>query len=210
MSTKPPKIRISIGFRRMLDAALLARAIAVQTGMTGNANFPTPPVDLTALKTANDNFQAAISAALDGSKKAVSEKNRQREALIKMMRQLATYVEANFKEELSILTSSGFEQAPTKSAQQTLSPGIRGIDQGTTGQLQVRLAAMTGAKTYELRYSTIANGAPGAWITIPVAIIKRPITVNSLTPGTMYAFQVRSFGVDGFSDWTDSVTRMAT
>jgi hypothetical protein len=210
MSTKPPKIRISLGFRRMQDAALLARSIAVQSGMTGNGNFPAPPVDLATLKTANDNFSAAISASLDGGRKVVTEKNKHREALIKMLRQLATYVEANFKEELAILTTSGFEAAPLRSALQTLSPGIRTIDQGNSGQLQVRLAGMTGAKTYELRYAPITNGVPGAWITLPIASIKKMLTISSLTPGTMYAFQVRSFSNNGYSDWTDSVTKMST
>src|SRR5438034_8532754 len=95
MTSKTSTIRVSFSFRKLSDAALLARSIAVHTGMTGTANFPNPTVDPNVLKTANDNFALAMSATLDGGSKAIAERNKQREALIKMLRQLAIYVEAN-------------------------------------------------------------------------------------------------------------------
>ena len=33
-------------------------------------------------------------------------------------------------------------------------------------------------------------------------------SVAGLTTGTVYAFQVRAFGVAGYTDWTDSTTCM--
>ena len=40
-------------------------------------------------KAAIDSFAAAVDAALDGGKKAIAERNRQQEVVIKMLRQLA-------------------------------------------------------------------------------------------------------------------------
>jgi len=37
----------------------------------------------------------------------------------------------------------------------------------------------------------------------------RTLTVDGLTPGATYAFQVRARGRLGFTDWSDSVTRMS-
>src|SRR5438874_6058679 len=157
MTRNTPNIQVLLGFRKLTDAALLARSMAVQTGIAGNPNFPNPTVDLAALKTANDNFAAAISACLDGSKMAVAEKNKQREELIKMLRQLAIYVEANLREDISLLASSGFEAAAPKSPQQVLSSAIRSIRQGNSGQLQVRLTRTAGAASYQLRHAPLAD-----------------------------------------------------
>jgi len=35
------------------------------------------------------------------------------------------------------------------------------------------------------------------------------LTVRNLKPGTIYAFQARALGKLGYTDWSDSATRMA-
>jgi len=65
--TKVKEIKALEGYTRMTDADIVARATAVQTGMTGNSNFQNLPVDLKAFKTEIDSFSALISEALDGS-----------------------------------------------------------------------------------------------------------------------------------------------
>ena len=43
---------------------------------------------------------------------------------------------------------------------------------------------------------------PAAWTSTP-AIKSRPATkITRLTPGTMYAFQVRALGHEGYTDWS--------
>jgi len=42
--------------------------------------------------------------------------------------------------------------------------------------------------------------------TVPNAKTAAPI--NGLTPGTMYAIQVRAYGQLGYTEWSDSATRM--
>src|SRR2546425_2370715 len=130
--SKPKTIKPIDGFSNVSDADVVARGTNVQTNMTGNANFPNPPADLTALKTAIDTFSALIAQALDGSKKIIAEKNRQREAVIKMLRLLGRYVEVTCKDDMAIFKSSGFEPASTtKTPPAPLSqPSIRRIDHG--------------------------------------------------------------------------------
>src|SRR6267378_4479410 len=55
------------GYTAMPDEDVASRGTAVQTGMTGNPNFPIPPVDPATLKTNIESFRALISEALDGS-----------------------------------------------------------------------------------------------------------------------------------------------
>ena len=37
---------------------------------------------------------------------------------------------------------------------------------------------------------------------------KTPALLNGLTPGTTYAVQIRAYGTLGYTEWSDSVTRM--
>jgi hypothetical protein len=209
MATKIKHIVPVMGFRKMTDADLISRAQTIETQMTGNANFPTPPVDLNTLKTTIVNFAAAVAAALDGSKKQKADKNKLKDQLIKMLRQLATYVEATAGADHAIFISSGFQPAAPKTPAQPLTqPIVDKFKYGTTGQLIVRVSHISKARLYELRYATIANGVPGAWTTVQLLSAK-PYAVDGLTPGTVYAFQVRALNKAGYTNWSDNFTKMA-
>ena len=64
------------------------------------------------------------------------------------------------------------------------------------------------ARSYELRFTARGDGIPESWMTIPLTRARPATHVDNLTPGTIYAFQVRAFGDLGFTDWSSSVTRM--
>ena len=66
------------------------------------------------------------------------------------------------------------------------------------------------ARIYELRSAALTGGTPGAWTIQLVPSAKGSAPVNGLTPGTSYALQVRAAGLLGYTDWSDSVTRMCT
>ena len=46
------------------------------------------------------------------------------------------------------------------------------------------------------------------WTMLTRASASEAILIDGLTPGTIYAFQVRAHGVLGYTDWSDSATRM--
>jgi hypothetical protein len=54
------------------------------------------------------------------------------------------------------------------------------------------------------------HGTASAWTIEPAIGVRTPIKLTGLKPGTTYAFQVRSLGKTGYSDWSDSVTLMCT
>jgi hypothetical protein len=112
--SKPKKnkpIKPLEGYTVMSDEDVASRGMAVETGMTGNSHFPTPPVDLAALKANIESFRALIAEVLDGSKKVIAQKDKQREAVIKMLRLLGRYVEVTSDGGMAIFTSSGFQAA---------------------------------------------------------------------------------------------------
>src|SRR5262245_61531013 len=99
-------IRVLLDLTRMTAAVFLARANAVYAGLNLNPAYPNPPIPLPVLRTAIDDYAAAITAALDGGAKAIAQRNALGETLYRMLRKLAHYVEANCGDDLPTLLSS--------------------------------------------------------------------------------------------------------
>ena len=217
MTTKPKvtPIKASLTFAKAAPADLYTFAGSVYTGMNGNAAYPNPPVDMPTFKTGIDTFGTLVTAALDGSKKVLSQRNHQGEVLIKILRQLAHYVEAACKDDVTTFTSSGFQPvSKVRTATPPLSQSIRKITEGpNSGVLLVWLLAVSGALSYDLRWAPVATGASAttapAWTSSLVASTHPPVTVSNLTPGTVYQFEVRVLSKTGWSDWGGNATRMA-
>jgi hypothetical protein len=203
-------IRAVLGLLKLAGPDLLAMLDAVVQGMDGNANFPTPPVDIATLKALRTSYAAALANSLDGGKKAMVERNKQREAVIHAMQQIVKYVELSCRNDMGIFLSSGLKPASFNRAPQPLAqPAVLKVDHGIAGQLLVRVKSV-GASSYELRWGASVNGTPPtSWTTTGFTNAKSAIAVNNLTPGTTYAFQVRALGPLGYTEYSDSVTRMA-
>src|SRR5437660_10517240 len=105
------QIRASDGLGRVLDLDVVARSQAVLNGLTGNPAYEHPPVELAVLKAALDSYSAAIAEALDGSKKAIADRNKRRQEVITMLRQLERYVEVTSKNDPATFASRGLEDA---------------------------------------------------------------------------------------------------
>jgi hypothetical protein len=215
MAEKTKRIKPLENYNRMSDQDVVSRATAVQTALTGNPNFPSPPIELPALKAAIEALAALIAESLDGSKKVIAEKKKQRKAVINMLRLLGRYVEVMCKEDMAIFKSSGFEAAATPVAAQPQPidrPGIRGIDHApVSGGLVIRVKPSRKARSYVLRFAPIGSGgAPGNWTEQLATSVKSPITIDGLTPGTVYAVQVKALGKLGYTEWSDSALCMCT
>ncbi len=185
-SPRTQRLRVQSGFQKAADAVILSRGPLIVNGLTGNPAFPNPPIDPVSLKTALDRFSVAIGDAQDGGKRAIVEKRRQRDEIIRMLRVLGHYVEAECKDEMTTLLSSGFDPLIVRRAgPQPLAPAsIRRIDQGNSGQLRVRIKSVPKAQSYELRYAALgANGPEGDWTFQPITAVLTPTSCSGLTPG---------------------------
>ncbi|HEY2383108.1 MAG TPA: fibronectin type III domain-containing protein [Terriglobia bacterium] len=209
---KTPSIKPLEGYSGMSDTGIVVRGTAIQTGMTGNSKFPNPPVDLAVLKTDIDSLSALMAEALDGSKRVIAQKNKQREAVIKKLRLLGRYVEITSDGDMTAFATSGFLAASTaKTPPAPLPlPVITSVYHGAvSGKIVVQVQKVTRAKSYEIRYGSVVNGAPpSSWTSTAMPGVKPPAGIDGLTPGTLYAFQVRALGKLGWTDWTDSATCM--
>jgi len=211
---KQPTIKAATGFRKMNPDAVYSAANAIYAGLNGNANIPAPPApfDLPTLLAANQALSAANSAALDGGRKVVAQRNHRKEVVVKLLDQLANYVQSNCKDDMTIFLSSGFKaKSATKTKAATASESIRYVRPGSSsGQAQVKLVAVPGASSYEVRWAPVpAGGVRGAWASQPVTHLRSATVVWGLMPGTTYAFQARAVIQSAYTDWSDSVTQMA-
>ncbi len=59
-----------------------------------------------------------------------------------------------------------------------------------------------GAVSYLIQFAPVVNGVVGSWTSKPVAGIKPPFLITGLTPA-------RALTETGYSDWSESVTRIA-
>ncbi len=198
----------------MSDPVLLQRLNAVHDGMFNNPAYPTPPVDMPGFKTAIDAYTAASAAKLDGGKSATTLRDKRRTTVIAMYRSLGHYVEGACNNDMNTFVSSGFMLAATGQRtppQPVAVPTIVSVDQGASGQLLVTIQPIKKALSYELQYGPVpVAGANASSITLRVASTRPATSINNLTPGGIYTFQVRAYGKLGLSDWSSSVQKMCT
>jgi len=216
MPNKNPKhLRVKLNYAAATDKDVAAQAVAVVDGLTNNPDFTNAPVDPAVFKRGVETYASAIAAALvDGGKKAIVDRRKHREVVVKMLRQLGHWVEANCKDDLSILKSSGFQPVSTTRTPVQPLPGpttIARVDHGpNSGELLVKVKPLPKALSYMLRYAAIgADGKQGPWTELMPLSNSRSFSVKGLTPGTNYAFQVRALGRLGYTDWSDTVTRIS-
>jgi hypothetical protein len=148
---KATPIKASLAFASLMPANLYTFGCSIYAGLNNNPAYPQPPVDMPTLKSALDGYNTLIAAALDGSKKVLTQRNHQGEVLMKILKQLARYVEQACKDDMTIFTSSGFQAvSKTRATAPSLSQSIRKITQGSSsGVLLVWLVAVAGALSYE-------------------------------------------------------------
>ena len=215
MTEKVHQIKAVLNFRTLTADVVYTTANTVETGVYNNPGFagaPAPPVDPPTLQAANNALAAANSAAANGGKKELEQQKKDKEAVVRILVQLAHWAEANCKDDMTTFLSSGFQAASTAKAKTPpVSEAIRKIAFGpVSGAVVLTLVKFKGAASYEVRWASVAPGTanPTTWSSQPVANTKQPVTISNLTPGTIYVFQARAVTTTGYSDWSQPVTKM--
>ena len=200
-----PQIRVNLGFAQAADHVIEELADEVHTGMTGNADFPTPPVTMAALATATTNFSNARVAAAQGGPADTAAKDASRDALVVLLRQLAAYVQATAANDLAMLLSSGFEAVSTNRASVELpKPTILDVVHAGEGKLKIRPGPLKNVRMWEVRTSI----TPGVWVSAGTFNSTRDMTLTGLTPGAVYTIQVRALGgLTRASEWSNPVSQ---
>jgi hypothetical protein len=202
-----PNYRVSLAFTKVSDASLGEFVLTVVDSMTSNPAYPTPTVPIPDLAAARTAFLRALSASEVGGMLATATKNESREALLKLMRKQAAYVQGEMGDDFATLLSSGFESVSRNRTRiQLPPPRVERIRNERSAQLVVDLAPMANARAYEVQKM---NGT-GGWMPVGIFTQSRRIVLEGLNPGSIYTVQARAVGgTTGYSDWSDPVSHMS-
>jgi hypothetical protein len=205
-TTTQPFAKPSITFvSQSSDTQLMAISGRILAGMTANPAYPAPVPPLATLSAACEAFAASVNAN-DRGHVAIATRNKARQPLEAVLRELALYVAPNCQGDLVTLLSSGYPAQRPRGAAARLAPMTPAnprLRQGPlSGQIVGRCQGARGAALYQWRYATAQ--APTAY-TLTDTSSKASVTLEDLTPGTQYLVQVRACGNRGSSDWSNAV-----
>src|SRR5438876_7904284 len=209
------QVTVKTNVKRLSDPEAIASAGTVIKGVyVDKVIAAAPPFDEATLQTAVDDLKGAIAAQAQagGGTVVTAVKKKKRNALDGLLRKLAHYVQANCNDDVQLVLKSGFQAKtiPVRSQTQLDKAKILSVDNGHTKQLVVTVQKVPRAKLYEVQAAAVgANNTVGPFQTAGVFNKSRSMTITGLTPGTIYAIQVRALGGStGSSDWSDAVTHM--
>src|SRR5438067_12432647 len=179
------KVKAKLAFHNVLDADALQQFTTVLKGVKNNPAYPAPPVDMATYEKGVDSFATLLTDAQDGGKMAISAKDKQRVAVIKMYTLLGHYVETACNDDPATFNTSGFiAVVRTKTAPVPLAgSSFQWIDRGpNSGEIAVKIAVLIGAIAYELRYNLVANGVASGSPTTLTLTSPRKLILTGLTP----------------------------
>ncbi len=182
--------------------------------MNGNTHYPANtrvPSDAQ-VQTAQDELvtsQAAVDAAEIAWKQAIQVRDQKEGTWDTVITARANNCEAVTPNDLAALQSTGF---PLRSSGAPIgdlpAPGdLTATASDNEGTIKLRCRAVGGASSYEWECK-VHNDLNAPWSAIKTSTTAK-ITVENLTPGTLYAFRVRAVGSAGPGTWSDEATERA-
>ena len=172
--------------------------------LTGNPYFLAPYISLIEVRELLSGLEAAIIAAADGSRIAISVM-RDKEALCDAAyRILASYVEHTANGNQTQILSSGFNAS--KQPVYKLKSIIDVFNGIHAGQVNVIAKAVLNAAIYYWQYRIHAlDGLENDWIAGPMTTCAH-FTLEGLVPGVMYDFRVATVSASGTTDFCPFVS----
>jgi hypothetical protein len=213
-------MKVSLNFANSKDSDLSLKFRTIGVNMKKNIQrFRKTPVDLDEFLGVLDRYDHLIAVATDGSRTAISQRDKLRQQATKMATLLGHYVGYVAGDDLEIVYSAGYEPAnkyrllPAPLPKTGIAKVVRGPNSGTALAYIVPISRLKYGKVvyYELRYASKNGEDIGEFNVIPTHVARFPIPIKNLTPGTVYTFQVRAANKKaGFNDWSDPLSYMAT
>jgi hypothetical protein len=202
-----PKLEL----KKRTDTDLITFIQGILTAMTGNANFPTPMPALAAVTAALTDFQARIATITELQnqlRQAHTDKDTSRDTLEQLVTYLGNYVEIAAAGSDSKIESAGM---PVRSPNTPVGLPAAPLNLNATastypGAIDLTWDPVPGAATYEIQCKVHGDASP---FTNAKSSTSSRTTIEGLTPGTQYAFQVRALGTADPSPYSDEAVKRA-
>lgn len=177
----------------------VAKALLLETKMTGNANFPTPDPTLVELKTGREALEMAIVEAASGDRVKIFERDVAEVELDQLIVREAMYVSNVAQGDAVVILSSGFDLRKEPSPIGPLdAPSELRTKTGTKpGELDLRWKPEYGAYYYQV-YMTDKDPNSGADWQLVAMTSSAHYAATGLPPATYVWFRVNCLGAKGF------------
>lgn len=200
---------IKIGLDGLSALEKVAKALFIETKLTGNAAFPGAAAMLVLLTAARVKLENAIAATLDGGKAATFAKNEAEAEVDELITQLAGYVVSVAGHDEALILSAGFElRKPATAIGDLGAPAnLRADLTDKVGQILAEWDPVRGAHEYEVQRNSTepleeANWNAGGMTT------KSKFLDETLVSGSKHWYRVRARGTAGDSPWSDPANAM--
>ncbi|MBK8227779.1 MAG: fibronectin type III domain-containing protein [Flavobacteriales bacterium] len=201
-------IRVVVRLSGRSALAKLDLSRYVVTKMTGNADFASLAAQVTALGTANDTLDAAITAANSGDHEAVGLKQIAEAEVMDLLSKLCSSINGIAAGDKAKLLTCGLPLRRESQPYGPLTPPVRVMNRVTTtsGGAQLEWEGPDGARTYNVFMSR--SNDPFTWEMVGVTG-KQRFLVEELQPGTFYWFAITAIGAAGESSKSEPCRVMA-
>jgi hypothetical protein len=200
------KTKILLNFPRYTDAAFENKVQSIIAAVLLNsAVFTSPTPAIAALQAAVKAFGDALIAAANGGRMEAAQKNKCRDILEGLMRQLAGYVTMIAGDDKAILSSSGFDLSKDIEAGPDVVAPLADVVAGINpGEVECNVETVKGAKSYSYEYTADPLTDSSVWLNEPDSRISHLIT--GLQSGKKYWFRVAAIGLRGARAYSNPVS----
>lgn len=199
------KRQIKIGLSGLNAAGLISKTNNIVAAMTGNADFPTPTPELTAIIAANSELQTAAEAAVYGDSRVILNRKNKQVIVEDLLRQLAAYVMMTANGDGAMIATSGFELRRLPEPMPPLAKPLSFVaNRGThDGSADLEWKSVRGSQSYIVEVSTSdPSVGTGNWTTAAITT-KVKLKIENLTKGTYYWYRVMAVGRNSTSAYSD-------
>jgi len=184
------KQKAIIDYTGVKDNDLTEVAELVILKMTGNPDFPNPPVTIPDLTIAKSNYASALAIAQDGTKQDTANKNAMRLILEGMLAQIADYVNDVADGNYGMMVGSGFPISKVPEPIGILPAPEKFIvsEGGDPGQVKIEIGGVDRSTGYIVLYAVNPPPANDAqWMSKTFS--KTSGIITGLTSGTKMVFK---------------------
>jgi len=205
-----PMAKVKFTLKNVPDLDTIQTCNNLKTALTGNANFTTLPVTLTAFGTQITLAQTKLTAsdnAAAASKQATADKDVAIEALKAMAMQIVGYVDLTANGDESKILSAGLPVRATK-APQSVPNQVANLSLTTgdsEGTLDAHWDSQDNASSFEVQ--TSADPFTPTSFATRDTVTKSSTTLTGLTSGSRCWVRVRAINSAGKGAWSDPAVK---
>lgn len=201
---------IKIGLAGLSALDKVAKALFIETQLTGNLAFPGAAPFIALLTAARLKLVAAIAAAIDGGKAATFAKNEAEAELDEAITQTAGYVVSVAGHDEALILSAGFDVRKPSAPIGNLPapPNLRADLTDMPGEINADWDPVHGAHEFEFQRNDTDPAVEANWSTLGMTT-KSKYLDQGLASGSIHWYRVRARGTAGDGPWSDPARAMA-